>query len=637
MGAFFGAVHLRTEDREPVRELLESMAHKKKTHFYLAPVLRGWLTVYPQHSGQDERISRALAKHLTCDVLHALVHDDDIFCYFLYRTGRLVDQFNSCPDYFGDHVSDRQRKKLKGNPARLAHLLPNPADLPKLEELLATPESEQPAFAQETLERFAGLLELPNALTSYEYLWQGETDGIESWSEFLHVPASEIARQEAVQQGIEAEKQRHIDEGLLLFRQAGTGKNIHATMPHVCAAEKGAAFWVCWASGMTAGDRPLERYRPPWSSTPESLGIQLPATVYYLCPSQSGRFLAVGHASGNWKAQLWDVPERRLLVEHAHSSAVQWADISANETAFLSRSGDEAIRTFLNDPSNPRTYAVPGHGRYAALHPSGDFLVVDMQLHLGILDLRSGALHSPICVGQRQDYTRMYEALGQQVRAKIAGMDFEAIAKQMEKIWRASGLDEAAIREKMRAQSEGVLKHLAEVGTPGWVARINQVQGSERPFAMQFSPSGRYLFCATSAGCRVYEWSEIWESVGHGNQQMPAPVFAPSLGPSSRTTHEGEVHSQGYVYALALDARAERLLFGGLTGSIAYLDLGSGLSGTLAELPGRPVISGLVLSADGTALACSVQPGFFERGVHRRPPELQIWNYQALADALPHV
>jgi len=35
-------------------------------------------------------------------VLHVVVHDDDIFCYFFYRGGRLVDRYNSFPDYFAE-------------------------------------------------------------------------------------------------------------------------------------------------------------------------------------------------------------------------------------------------------------------------------------------------------------------------------------------------------------------------------------------------------------------------------------------------------------------------------------------------------------------------------------------------------
>src|SRR5262245_9697368 len=100
MGAFYGSIHFRTDDRSTIRKLLEQTTAKKKVRFLLGPVLNGWIGVYPSDSGQDERLSRTLAKGFPGEVLHMLVHDDDIFAYFFYQKGRLVDQYNSCPDYF---------------------------------------------------------------------------------------------------------------------------------------------------------------------------------------------------------------------------------------------------------------------------------------------------------------------------------------------------------------------------------------------------------------------------------------------------------------------------------------------------------------------------------------------------------
>ena len=46
-------------------------------------------------------------------------------------------------------------------------------------------------------------------------------------------------------------------------------------------------------------------------------------------------------------------------------------------------------------------------------------------------------------------------------------------------------------------------------------------------------------------------------------------------------------------------------------GLIGCLDLATGQSRTLVELPGRPVVWQLVLSRDGSALACVTRPQFF--------------------------
>ncbi|MCI0423531.1 MAG: hypothetical protein L0312_30655 [Acidobacteria bacterium] len=82
MGAFYGAVYVRTEGRDEVRAILEEIARKTKSRFLLAPPLGGWTGVYPNDAGQDEEISKAIARRSAADVLHVLVHDDDVFCYF---------------------------------------------------------------------------------------------------------------------------------------------------------------------------------------------------------------------------------------------------------------------------------------------------------------------------------------------------------------------------------------------------------------------------------------------------------------------------------------------------------------------------------------------------------------------------
>src|SRR5690242_16109489 len=115
MGAFFGSIQIRTDDQEVVRAALEKVAGKKKCHFLLAPAIRGWTAAYPSGHGQDESVSKALAKALPFDIIHTLVHDDDIFAYFVYRSGKLLDQYNSAPDYF-QPVSARKKAQVAGHP-----------------------------------------------------------------------------------------------------------------------------------------------------------------------------------------------------------------------------------------------------------------------------------------------------------------------------------------------------------------------------------------------------------------------------------------------------------------------------------------------------------------------------------------
>jgi Ankyrin repeats (many copies) len=43
-----------------------------------------------------------VSRELSAPTIAFLVHDSDIACYWMYEQGELVDQFNSCPDYFED-------------------------------------------------------------------------------------------------------------------------------------------------------------------------------------------------------------------------------------------------------------------------------------------------------------------------------------------------------------------------------------------------------------------------------------------------------------------------------------------------------------------------------------------------------
>ncbi len=169
MGAFYGAVYLRTDDREAVRRLLKPMARKKRGRFLLGPALGGWVAVYPEGHGQDGRVAADVAGRFPGEVLHVLVHDDDIFAYSYYRGGELLDEYNSRPDYF-EEVSPEVKEQCRGRPERLAHLLAPGKTLAELRQLLSPEEAGGALFAGDLLSRFADLLGLANAQTSYEYL-----------------------------------------------------------------------------------------------------------------------------------------------------------------------------------------------------------------------------------------------------------------------------------------------------------------------------------------------------------------------------------------------------------------------------------------------------------------------------------
>jgi hypothetical protein len=271
--------------------------------------------------------------------------------------------------------------------------------------------------------------------------------------------------------------------------------------------------------------------------------------------------------------------------------------------------------TSLENRKPIATYPVTGHGQRAALHPSGKKLVVDMHVNLGILDLDSGRFTSPLCIGERHDLTKQVLWQARQMKEVQAQVNYEAMEQQLKKTLKKMGMDEPAIKDHLERHMKQMKDEAAKVGTPEWVAEQAPIQGSESPSAMAFNSDGSLLFCATSHGIRVYSWEEVLAA----GEQMPRPLFAAKGKPVGE--YAG---SLAYTHAIAYDSHAGRVVFGGLGGAIEYLDLQTGASEILIEVPGQPAIHRLAFSRDGSTLASQAAGG------RHRPPTIQIWNYSKL-------
>jgi hypothetical protein len=111
MGGFYNSIHIRTPDRAAVKSAVESIARSTNIRNLLGPVINGWVGVYPDTHGQEPNISRDIAQQVDADVLHLMVHDDDLLAYWFYRDHELVDSYWSEPGYFGEEnrVEEEQR------------------------------------------------------------------------------------------------------------------------------------------------------------------------------------------------------------------------------------------------------------------------------------------------------------------------------------------------------------------------------------------------------------------------------------------------------------------------------------------------------------------------------------------------
>ncbi len=173
MGASFTNCHIRSFDSAACLKAVTGLARSRAL---VTDPKNGWITVYDETSesqdlGEIRRIARGLSSKLATDVFAFLLHGSDVFVYLLYRSGKLIDQFNSRPDYFGD-VSASQRKKWSGDFKKLLRVAPRGLTIEKLRRVF----SRNILFQEQLAIAFSRLIGIDpkRAGTGFRYL-QEET------------------------------------------------------------------------------------------------------------------------------------------------------------------------------------------------------------------------------------------------------------------------------------------------------------------------------------------------------------------------------------------------------------------------------------------------------------------------------
>jgi hypothetical protein len=647
MGGFYGSVQIRSDDRDSVRSALDQLAQKKQ-RFLLGPPLDCWIGVYPDGSGQDFGVARSLARRLSGELIAMLVHDDDVFAYEYYRDGRRIDQYNPIPDYFGEAVSEKERRLLRGRPESFAHLASDPEKFTAIRDRLAAQAYDRVVFASELLQEFAEALGIRNAITSYEYLQEHEeTDDVEGWDEFIHVPdlSREKARKRRADAAIEDEKQRLIAEGRLLAEHGGlTG--FASPSPFCCPSPDGRGFLVAWSSHADPKEEPrsLERHGPPWSAGPTATPWAIGGHVYGLELSPTGRYLAVAHAAGNWKAGLWDLIENRLVADTPQVRAVSGIGFLPDESAMVSVSshGEEGRVVITPIGGGDAIVITLPHAKLAVAHPSGSALVmVDELNRLLVADTASGQITRTRYVGGRPVPNPLQQQVMSQLQTAMSNVDFDVMERQMRQqqgamleMFKKRPLPSRytsfeQFQESFEQQLEEQIRKMREQFEQ---RKANPFPtpvecGSEGVFRIRFDPSGEHLAVATMAGMRIYPWQEILDADG----DLRRPALAVDVAGNAVDVGRGAtLMPGGYVYDLEYDPDRDRFLFAGLDGRVKFLDLASGDSGILLDPPSRPPIHRLALSRDRSALALIAMPDMLSRSQNRRGPIIQFWDYRAI-------
>ncbi|HEY7120570.1 MAG TPA: hypothetical protein VH475_28555 [Tepidisphaeraceae bacterium] len=605
MGAHYGSTHFPTTDRDAVRRAAETVAKARGIKCLLGPALNGWVGVYPEGHGQDESVGHDLAQHVPGLALHLLVHDDDIFAYWLWRDGQLIDSFHSRPGYFGE-ANRAAEQAMTGRPEAFEPLLG-----PRTQRLRPLLDRENhPTFASERLDQFAKLLRIPNALTAYEYLKDSETEGIKGWRQFEEIPAQQIAAEKSARQQarnrLTAEKKRLKSTGLLLAEESRKD-----AMARACPAADG--FLVGWHGFPSARGKPdIAWHRPPWNK-PEHPPISTTPQMNALAADPDARRIAV--VLGN-RVAVYDIDGWQVVREVPEKDWTFVAALSAegNRLAHLNRG--QIVVTDLKTGQRHATF--PIRARSVALHPSGEWLVA-AELGLQFFDLTSQAsIQARNIRGRPTDDS---EQNMEQHAAAPHSLDVNAFMARLREA-AERGLLSLSEKEiaKARRRMEKVFKEAQQRLLERKARRAQE--GDERPGLVYFSRDGQRLWCGTDRGLRGYEWPAVRDAAG---DDMPEPRWRFD----SRVPVDG-----GYIYHACEEPDGRAILFAGIDGNVRRLDLATSDVQEILTPPDGGGIIHLSLNADASALGLIINAGLDRARPGNRDNRClwQIWNYRKLLD-----
>jgi hypothetical protein len=139
MGNFYTNVTLRGPDANQVIAAIRELGYSA----FVADTIDGLTVVCEQQCDTQEQriwhlVASRLSEKLSCDAFAVINHDDDILLYALYRNGRLMDEYNSCPAYWNE--AD-QVEPVGGDPKALCESFGMPGNQSEVDRVLRTATS----------------------------------------------------------------------------------------------------------------------------------------------------------------------------------------------------------------------------------------------------------------------------------------------------------------------------------------------------------------------------------------------------------------------------------------------------------------------------------------------------------------
>lgn len=588
MGGFYGSVQVKGADLEQVKAVAERVAARKKIKCLLGPEHDGWIGIYPELSGQDEQVGLAIARELACDVLHLLVHDDDVLAYWLWRNHELVDSYYSRPGYFDDAQADEQQA-MTGNPRLLASL--GNGTESQFREILA--RDRNVVFEVERLQALASLLGISNAVTSYEYLKAGESEEIGGRDQFIELAEARIAKEKnaaQIRSNRTADEKRRLKESGFLLSETEFGWSI----PRACPA--GDGFLVSWGVGGRETPK-ATLYRPPWTSH-EDLPLALDGTINATTSNWSGTQVALCLGK---RIVVWEVDGWRQLAEVAEQDWAIGARMSMDGMRLAHVSRKEIIVT---DIASGRCLgrAPVGDTAGLAIHPSGQWAVVGGSSP-GMLDLSGEPAWKRLYVGGRASA--------------------EAWAKKTAKALQAQGVPDDQIQEFVRVAATSL----------GNASLLTGGSTNERTMHVGFSQDGYWFWCGTDQGLRVFEWDAVLRT--GENDLTPRFTFEPpSMGSESNERYR--LAQSEFIYAVAEAPDSQQIVFGGIDGVLYEMMLSTGSVRELLTMPERTSIVDLQPRRDGPlGIICRSNLSEAPRRERKDKSYWQVWSLAKLLERGP--
>lgn len=149
---------------------------------YVSPTIENFTTIYDaecedQNPDVLAKLSEEISKQFNCVCFGVLNHDDDFLVYQLHENGKLVDGYNSSPDYFNPEAEDLSPPQ-GGNASILCKALNANSNTDVVESILKSSENEGDTyvFAIERHEALAKALNLPllSVGSGFMYISRGE-------------------------------------------------------------------------------------------------------------------------------------------------------------------------------------------------------------------------------------------------------------------------------------------------------------------------------------------------------------------------------------------------------------------------------------------------------------------------------